>query len=79
MALYHYFQTVDALPAPVANGPLSAFVSHLAIMDANEAIRRALILQKSKGTYAKLTPEQQAVIGMNALLHRKQACVRIFF
>ncbi len=39
MALYRYFQTVDALPD--TNGPLFASLSPAAIKDANEAVRSA--------------------------------------
>ncbi len=73
MALYRYFQTVDALPD--ASGPLSASLSPAAIKDANEAVRSATRVTKPRGKYAKLTPEQQAAIGEYASLHGNQAAI----
>ena len=54
MALYHYFQAVDVLPAPN--------VHPTAIKDADEEVRSAVTLRKSRGTYAKFTPKQQRML-----------------
>ena len=66
MALYRYFKTADSvLPAPT--GSLSTSISPAVIKDANEAVKSAVTPRsKSRGAYAKHTPEQQAAIGKYA-------------
>ena len=76
MILYKYFQPSDALPDP--SRPLSASISPAVIKDANEAVRSAT-RSKSRGKYAKLIPEQQAVIGKYASLYGNQAAIHHFF
>lgn len=78
MALYRYFKTADSvLPAPT--GSLSTSISPAAIKDANEAVKSAVTPRsKSRGAYAKHTPEQQAAIGKYASMHGNKAAVRHF-
>ena len=76
MALYRYFKTADSvLPAPT--GSLSTSISPAAIKDANEAVKSAVTPRsKSRGAYAKHTPEQQAAIGKYASMRGNKAAVR---
>ena len=61
------------------SGALSSAVSPAAIKDANEAVKSALTPpSKSRGAYAKYTPEQQATIGKYASLNDNKAAVRHF-
>ena len=75
MALYRYFKTADSvLPAPTWS--LSTSISPAAIKDANEAVKSAVTPRsKSRGAYAKHTPEQQAAIGKYASMHGNKAAV----
>ena len=79
MALHRYFKpSDDLLPSPT--GHLSSSVNPDTIKAANEAVREsALTLTlKSRGTYAKYTPAQQAMIGEYASMHGNLAVVRDF-
>ena len=58
-------------------GSLSTSISPAAIKDANEAVKSAVTPRsKSRGAYAKHTPEQQAAIGKYASMHGNKAAVR---
>ena len=79
MALYRYFKPADdVLPSPT--GHLSSSVSPATIKAANEAVRESGLATSpaTRGTYAKYTPEQQAVIGEYASIHGNLAAVRHF-
>ena len=77
MALYQYLQPSGTLPNP--NGPLSAYVSPVAIKDANEAVRNSSQgSSKPRRKYAKFTSEQKASIGEYASLHGNQVPIRHF-
>ena len=79
MALYLYLKPADDnLPSPT--GHLSSSVSPVTIKAANEAARESALTptSKSRGTYAKYTPVQQAMIGEYASIHGNLAAVRYF-
>ena len=62
MSLYRYFKTVWRLSSP--QGTIAVFHKPSAVKNANAAVRSALTpASKSRGAYAKYTPEQQAMIG----------------
>ena len=66
MSLYHFFARASKqsdLADP--SGPLSASLSPAVIKEASEAVSTMTSEGKSnqRGSYAKFTPEQQAVIG----------------
>ena len=75
MALHRYFVTAeDVFPKP--SGTLSSSISPSAIKSANEAVKSTLTLaSKAREAYTKHTPEQQAMIGEYASLHRNWAAV----
>ena len=66
MALYRYFKlskdSVEYHPDP--NGPLSDSICPMAIKDANEAMKVIATTKssKSRGTYCKISTENQAAI-----------------
>ena len=65
MALYRYLKPADDnLPSPT--GHLSSSMSPATIKAANEAVRESALTPsfKSRGTYVKYTPAQQAIIGV---------------
>ena len=77
MALYRYLKPADNnLPSPT--GHLSSSVSPVSIKAANEAARESALTptSKSRGTHAKYTPTQQAMIGEYASIHGNLAAVR---
>lgn len=78
MSLYRYFAKSSKLPDP--NGELSASVSPTAIKEANKAVRSVTCEKKSKrrGSYSKISPEQQAAIGKYASLNGNKVVVRHF-
>ena len=79
MALYRYLKPADDnLPSPM--GHLSFSMSPATIKAANEAVRESALTPtfKSRGTYAKYTPVQQAMIGEYASMHGNLAAVRHF-
>ena len=79
MALYKYFKPASSLPDP--RGQLSAVMSPEVIKQANEAVEKVATSGrkgKQRGSYCKLTPDQQAVIGKYAAMHGNQAAIRHF-
>ena len=53
-------------------------LTHLSILDANEAVKDVLNKPNSWGKYSKFTPEQQANIAGYAVIHGITAAVRRF-
>ena len=81
MSLYQFFAKASKWSdLPDHSGPLSASISPAMTKEANDAVKSVTREGKSKrrGSYAKFTPEQQAVIGGYAALHGNQAAVRHF-
>ena len=79
MALHRYFKSSDnLLPSPT--GHLSSSVNPATIKAANEAVRESALIPtlKSRGTYAKYIPVQQAMIGEYASMHGNLAAVSHF-
>ena len=79
MALYRYLKPADYnLPSPT--GHLSSSMSPATIKAANEAVRESTLTLtfKSRGTYPKYTPTQQAMIGEYASMHGNLVAVRHF-
>jgi len=76
MSIYHYPQPVNSLPQP--DGPLPSSHPPVAIKEANKSVEAIYSTQKKRkrGTYEKLTPEQQLAIAKYAALHGNQAAVR---
>ena len=76
MALHRYFKPSDDL-LPSSTGHLSSSVNPVTIKAANEAVREGALTptSKSRGTYVKYTPVQQAMIGVYASMHGNLAAV----
>jgi len=76
MSIYHYLRPVNSLPQP--DGPLSSSLPPVAIKEANKSVEAVYSTQKKwkRGTYDKLTPEQQLAIAKYTALHGNQAAVR---
>ena len=81
MGLHRYFTPVTSLPTP--SGPLSVSLTPAAIRHANDAVRSVSEPSssrhgKSRGTYSKISPEKQEVIGRYAAEHGNTAAMRYF-
>ena len=76
MSIYRYLRPVNSLPHP--NGPLTSSLPPVAIKEANKSLEAVYSTQekRKRGTYDKLTPEQQLAIVKYAALHGTQAAVR---
>ena len=75
MSIYRYLQPVNSLSQP--DGLLPSSLPPVAIKEANKSVEAIYSTQKKRrGTYEKLTPEQQLAIAKYAALHGNQAAVR---
>ena len=69
MALYQYFKPATDLLNP------NISLSPVGIKDANKAMKNSPKHSKSRGTYAKLTPNKQAAIAQYAVLYGNKTAV----
>ena len=78
MSIRRYLRPVNSLPQP--DGPLSSSLPPVAIKEANKSVEAVYSTQRKRkrGTYEKLTPEQQLAVAKYAALHGNQAAVRHF-
>ena len=76
MSVCRYLRPVNSLPQP--DGSLSSSLPPVAIKEAKKSVEAIYSTQKKRkrGTYDKLTPEQQLAIAKYAALHGNQAAVR---
>ncbi len=79
MALYRYFK-VEKGGLPDPHGPLAKIVPSSSIAAANSEVQAAressLPDRKKRGSYAKYTPEQKALIAKRAAEHGVVATIR---
>ena len=75
MSIYRYLRPVNSCTQP--NGPLSSSLPPVVIKEANKSVEAIYSTQKKqkRGTYDKLTPEQQLAIAKYAALYGNQAAV----
>ena len=77
MDLRRYFKPAFSLPSP--KDPLLSGLKENTIAAANKAVAEAMeTSSKSRGSYSKFSPEQQAEIAQYATLHGNKAAVRHF-
>ena len=77
MSLHRYFKISSKQPDP--NGPLSEIIPSQAIKEANEIVKQSTqngSTKRSRGTYLKFTPTQQAQAAKYAVENGNQAAIR---
>ena len=77
MALHRYFKISSKLPDP--NGPLSETIPSEAIKEANKIVEQSTqnaSTKRSRGTYLKFTPIQQAQAAKYAVENGNKAAIR---
>ena len=77
MSLHRYFKISSKLPDP--NGPLSETIPSETIKEANKSMEQSIqngsTLKRSRGTYLKFTPVQQAQAAKYAVENGNQAAI----